>query len=817
MINFIDTLRFAWRSTLKQPALSILIVLTLALGIGANTAMFSAAWEVMAAPLPYAEGDQLILIKQNIPGRGRIDAFWSLPTFQDVRAQSNLLADVAGYEQQSLPIVKAGEPVSALTGIVSANFFDVLGVSPMLGRNFASNDDAPDARPVMLLSQRFWAEAFNSDPSVIGTAVDVYGLQVTIIGVLPALPPYPKDNDIWVTHASNVYTSRASFTAEDRTGYWFEHVLARMQPGVALAAVSEELDVTAARLEQAYPDIYLESYSLEAVSLQQEVSGEAHSTFLLLQVMTLLVLLIASANVGNLTFARLSSRQQELAIKEAVGASPTRLRLQLLVESTLMAMIGGSVGLLLAWSTLDLLQDFTAQYTPMASEMRLDGVVLAFAVFITLLSGFLSGVAPAFVRRDINAALKEGGDKVTSSRALVRKRQSLLALQYALAFVVLTSAGLVSLSFHRLTTEDAGYDAAGILAISLLFRVDMTQESEQFAGEIERFSRALMSRVTALPAVESAGFYGGLPLLDNPLYELARESFEIEGGSPLLSGPHAFADVRLASGSYFSAMNIPLLHGRLFNNNDGKDTPLVAIVNSSFAKRYFVDGDAIGKRVKSVPYGKDWLTIVGVVNDVRGSALHREEGEVLYFNYDQSPGDLMNLYVKATGNLPELGQQITNIIHELSPTQPVDSVRALSDIRRSSLAPATLRTLLVALFGLLSLVVTLTGVAGVVSNHIRQQRRETAIRAAMGATPRRITLMFIQDGLRTYAAGLFIGLLLMLLLSPMLQSLLYSTTPFEPAIYLTSAALLTLAIALVLYPRSSKASAERPMDVLHEI
>ncbi len=505
MTDFAHDLVFTWRNASKRPATVLLIIVTIALGIGVNSAMFSMAWHVLLAPLPYLDGERLVRLQQNDRPNERLDIRWSGPTIEDYRTQTGLLHEISSYEQQPLSIAGQEGPYLGNAGIVEGNFFSMLGIDVLHGRGFTSSDDEDGAEPVLLLSHEFWRRRFNADPAVVGASVDTMNFTYTIIGVLPPMPAYPHGNDVWIPAASDPFRMAGLSNAEtNRSSRIISHVLAKLGAEVTLADAGREAETIATRLAEMYPDSYPATYSIGLLPVKDELIGDARTTTVLLFGLGCIVLLIANANVASLMLARLASRSQELAIREAVGAAPARITRQLLTESLLFTMAGAILGLLVAWPCLSLLAEFSAGYTPLASEIRMDASLLAFAFVIAVLSGLFSGAAAAIGRRNINQALKEGGDKVTTSVSGKRRRQLLLVVQFALAFFIISTSALIMLSLYRLQTQDMGYQEEQILATTLILNIDFSDPSKDFPRQMQNFGQRLLPAVEAIPGVSKA-------------------------------------------------------------------------------------------------------------------------------------------------------------------------------------------------------------------------------------------------------------------------------------------------------------------------
>jgi predicted permease len=789
---------FAWRSALKQPATTLLIVVTLALGIGANSAMFSMTWNVMLAPLPYEGGERLMRLEQNEQQEGLFNTAWAIPNFRDFQQQGEVFSDMLLYFRRNYTLLGYGDPYLASTGIVNAEFFDALGIQPALGRGFAASDDDVGAAPVMLLSNELWRERFGADPDIVGTALQIDGRVINVIGVLPAIPPYPDGNDIWVTTAAEPFASSENALSE-RGGGFVSHVFGKLREGVSRQEAELAVATIAQRLASTYPDAFSERYTVQLESVKDEMLGDSGSTFMLLPALAFLVVLIAAANVANLHLARLLYRSQELAIREALGADPGRIRRQLFTESFLHAFVGGVLGLVIAYLLLELLQRFAADLTPLASTIRMDESVLIFSAFFVLLVGFISGSLSSVKGRDINKALKEGGDKVTTSAGGVKKKQALMIIQYALSFVILVTTALITLSLYRLSGEDVGYEMNQVLVLN----TEMTGASTATLPQLIGFLDGLLEQTRNIPGVESAAVIGK-PLLQESFFAPPRP-FQIDGQ------PFA-ANYNLVSEDYFEVMDIPLLKGRFFAETDEFDAPSVVIVNESFEKRFFPKG-ALGQQIQYF-FNKS-STIIGVVPDLRSADLDEQEGDVFYTNFRQGPSGTINLYVKSSLERQQLESAITTVIHGLNPRQPVGSIRSLNEIRTEWLSPRLLVAALIGLFGLLAFVVTLSGVVGVVSSNVSQRVREISVHMAVGANPANIRRLFLAQGLKIYLAGLLAGAVLMIFIAPLLKPLLYQVNAADFRVYLTVVALLTLAVLGAIYLPARKASVMSPAEALH--
>ncbi|MDR0781665.1 MAG: ADOP family duplicated permease [Pseudomonadales bacterium] len=813
MAELLRDLAFAWRNALKQPGTALLIVVTLALGIGLNSAVFSVTWRVLLAPLPYTDSDRLVLIEQNKPVAGRSNVRWSGPTIDDLRAMSTALVDVASYEQQEHTIVGRGDPQFGTIGMASWNWFPLLGVHVQLGRDFSRADDSTDTEPVMLLSQEFWRSKFGSDPAAVGATLELAGVVYRIVGVLPSLPAWPHVNDAWVTEGGDPYRAynlTHTYDVRSAEGLGLSHVISRLRDGATSMELEQDLAAVAQRLTAAYPDVYRADYSLAAKSVEEALVRESRATFMLLAGLAMLVVLVACANVASLNLTRFALRNQELAIREAVGAAPGRIMRQLLTESLLFALAGTLLGLLVAWPVLNLLTEFASGYSPLAGAIRFDYALLLFALGTALVAAVVSGLAPSFGRRQLNDTLKENGAKATLSSAGMRFRKALVLLQFALAFVVLTSAGLILRSLFHLDDQEAGYDDAGVLALSVPLNLDLS--ATDYPPLMLSFGRQLLEQVEALPGVISAGIYTGPPMLQNAAFAMSVPIF-IEDRDSADRDQNPLATIRVVSEDYFETLGIALLGGRMFTRDDDKEAAPVAIVNAS-AARLFPDGKVIGHHVRVEP-SEEWREVVGVVDEVRASNLDSMEGPVLYNSFWQWPTETQNLYVKTAADPRTLTTAITTIVHGINPAQSLATLKPLSELKQEWLAPARLRAVLIGFSGLLALSLTLAGVIGVIGCGVSQRVREIGIRMAVGATPTQVTQLFLAGGLVLCIGGILLGLALMLAAAPLLQPLLYEISARDVGVYVGSAALLLLAALIASGLPAGRAGLLNPMEALH--
>jgi len=802
MQTLIEDIKFAGRSFFKTPAVCALIVITLALGIGVNAAIFSMVHNVLLAPLPFADGEQLFKLKTNNPKINRFDVTISVPTALDYITKNESLSHLVEYHQMAFTLLGHGDAANVEAGVVSWNFFDMLTIRPLLGRTFLPGEDEAGAKHLIVLSHHYWREKFGSDPDVIGMNLEMNNAVHQVIGVLPPLPAYPFKNDIWI--GSSSCPGRGSDMFIGKRTRPISKLYGKLKPEVSLQSASLEFNTLSQQLSSTYPDDYPSSQGLSntLTPMRIDMAGDSGPTFYLLMGITALVLLIACANVANLNLARTASRRQELAIREALGANPRRIARQVLTESIILALLGGVIGLMLAMLSIGLLSDFAALYTPLASEIKINGSVLAFCLATALATGIVSGASAAFQKRNINEALKEGSGNITASGSSIRLRQMLLVAQFSLAFIILTSASLVSLSLYRLNHQDTGFDSTNIIAVDL-----STNRNNR-----SQFVLDTVDRLKAIPEIENVAFSSQVPLVKSRDHQTF---FQIEGHPPNHSDERAETLINSVSANFHRVLNIPLLQGRYFSKSDDKNSPKVILINQTFVNEFFINEQAIGQKI-SFDDGKTWATIVGIVDDIRERSVNIAPVPTLYEPWIASWQYELKLLINTKSPQAMIIPTITEIIHRVNPKQAVANVTSFELIKDNSLASSNLVGLLVALFALLAFIITLSGVVGVVAYNISQRSKEIGIRVALGANPNRIRILFAKQGLSLCVFGLLLGALIMAFISPLLTGVLFETKPLDLTIYTITALMVAVVAALAIILPIRQATAIQPNKALRE-
>jgi putative ABC transport system permease protein len=781
--HFGRDVRFAVRSLSKNLGFSIVALLTLALGIGANTAIFSVINGVVLQPLPYSKGDELILVRQQLPVVGVEQMRFSVHDIEDYRNQNSTFSALVEYHEMSFVLLGQPEPERVQTGVVSWNFFDVLGVKPLLGRGFRSTDEQHDADAVLLLSYDYWQRSFGGDRSIVGRVFEMNDRPHTVIGVLPPVPQFPQENDVYMPTSACPFRSDPPFVANRNARMM--GLLGRLKPGVSLEAAQADLNVIAGRLLQQYPGSYSKpgGYRAKGIALKDQLTRDIRPTLWVLLCTAGFVLLIVCASVANLTLARFLRRDREIAVRAAVGASRMQLFRQLLTESTILAIVGGALGLLFAYAGLDVLVAFAAKFTTRAAEIRIDRWVLLFTGIVSVGTGIVFGSMPAFIsRRDLASALKEGGTRTSASAGHQRFRNALIAAEVAVAFMLLIGAGLMVRSLMNLEGVDAGFRPQNILTA----RVDLNFSNyRNDPDKVRRFFHQVLENLRNVPGVTSAAAGSTFPLNTQRPNTLRLKLEGQASGEDESSRPQA--DVLVASPDYFDTLGIPLLAGRTFSSLDRADSAPVAILNRSMARHYWPDGFAVGRHL-SADDGRTWLTVVGVVADSK-KTLEMEVADSFFVPLEQNPG-VSTIMVRTSGNPAAVGKLVREAVYAVDSQQPVDSLRTVEQIRSDSLSSPRLTMTLLCLFAALALLITAAGIGGVIGFFVNQRRHEIGIRMALGAKRITVLWMVLREGMFIIVIGIVLGVTGAFGLGRLMSGLLFGIRPTDPATFVSVVAVL---------------------------
>jgi len=805
---------YALRMMRKNLGFTVVAILTLALGIGANTAIFSVVHSVLLRSLPYPQGQQLIFIRQQEKKMGIDDLSFSVKEIEDYRAQNRTLSGLVEYHAMSFTLFGHGDPERVRTGVVSANYFDLFGVQPLLGRTFLPDDEKLGAPPVLLLSYEYWKNNFGSDPGIVGKTFEMNDKVHTVVGVLPPVPQYPNENDVYMATSACPFRS-GKMHLEDRDMRMME-VFGRLKPGVTVAQASADVSTIAAGLKAAYPKSYPENvgFNSSASPLQEELTHGARPTLLLLLGAAAFVLLIACANVANLTLSRMAKRERELAVRSALGAGRSRLLRQLLTESFLMAFIGGVLGLLLAYGSLELLTDFVGRLTPRAREIHIDSQVLLFTLAAALGTSIVFGTLSAlFSRANLTSSLKEGSSGAGTGYQQNRMRSALIVCQIAFSFMLLIGAGLMMRSLFKMQQVDAGIVPQRVLAMRTTFNWSKYTEAEKTGVIVEK----LLERVKSEPGVLSAAISSRYPFEPEMITggpESVSFSFQIEGRTLEPGQAPPVSTFAAVSPDYFKTLGIPLKGGRLLaeTDSDKLKAPNVVIINEAARHQFWPQEDPIGKRV-SADGGEHWAIIVGVVGDVREFGLDHAPAPEFYAAQAQNPQP-STLIVRTMAEPRSLAQALTRAVHDVDPQTAVTHILTLEQARYESMASPRVTASLLGIFAGLALVIATAGIGGIMALMVSQRIREIGIRIALGARPLRILQMVLGQGMVLTVIGIAIGIAGAVALTKFMKSLLFEVPPTDILTFSGVGLALLIAAILASYLPARRAATIDPNEAL---
>ena len=805
MRNFINDIRYGARGLKKRPGFTLIAVVTLALGIGANTAIFSIISAVLLRPLPFAQSENLV-----VPWGGKDETLYasalSYPDVADWRADTQTLENITAYQRSGTLLRQPNtDPEPIFGASVDATLFQLLRVQPELGSAFTSVEDQAGAAPVVIIGHDLWQRRFNSDPKIIGQQIRFGTTSATVIGVMPAgflFPPRVNRTDYLRPLAQEL-----GEVATERRVYQLP-VVARLKPGATIAQAENEMKLIGQRLEQQYPD---SGFRLGArmMMLQESLVGNTRTSLWVLFGAVGLVLLISCANVANLLLARASTRHREMAIRTALGASRWRVARQLMTESLLLAVLGGIVGLLLGVWGIKSFAVGSPVDIPGLEDAGLDPRVFAFTAGVTLLTGILFGLAPALSisRGKMNGALKESARGGGESRVRQRLRDLLVVSEVALSLVLLIGAGLLVSSFLRLRDVNPGFDAQNVFNTNL----SLVQTKYPDAEKQARAFSDILRRVSSTPGIESAAVIFPLPFSGAS----AANTFLIDGQPAVRPEDKPVANYRAISADYFKVMRVPLLRGRTFSERDNADAPLVIIVNDSLARRFFGSAEALGQHIiveRSDVSKQGKAEIVGVVGDVRHEGLDTLAGPEFYIPYQQAPEPEMDLVVRTSS--ANIAPGVRDQIKQVDPEQYVPSIGPLTELLSASLARRRFDTLLTGLFAGLALLLATVGIFGVTAYAVTQRTREIGVRMALGAQPRDVLRLVLGQGLRLILIGIGAGLIVAFVLTRVLSTMLYGVTSTDPLTFIVVSLALIFVALLACYIPARRATKVDPLIVL---
>ncbi len=786
-----NELRFALRQLRKSPAFTFIAILTLALGIGANTAIFSVVNAVILRPLPYKAPEQLVWIWETSPKNEIEEEPLSFPNFNDFRQQAQSFEAVGAFTGAA-PILSGadGEPERLTGAAVVGDFFSVLGVEPVLGRKFVPEENEDGKNRVAILSHAFWQRRFGGDPGLVGQQIQLNGNQYTVVGVMPPTFQDPvaaarRPVELWMPLA--VTERMRSARRSD-----FLSVIARLKHGGTVEQARAELKGIASRLEQQYPDTNT-NWSVIVEPLHETLTGNVRPALLILLGAVAFLLLIACANVANLLLARASARQREIAVRSALGASRARIIRQLLTENMLLSLAGGVAGLFIAWWGTRALLALSPGNIPRLSSVGLDPQVLLFTLLVSLVTGVLFGLAPALIvsKLNLNQTLKEGGRSSAEGAGGRRLRNGLAVAEIALSLILLVGAGLLIRSFLRLQEVNPGFNPDNLLAAELSLPSAKYAENQQ----VVNFYDQLLARVAEQPGVRSAALTTSLPLTGGG--DIL--AFYVEGRPVARTDRTPDAEARVVNPDYFRTMEIPLRRGRVLTDQDAPDAPDAVVINEALARKYFAEEDPVGKRITfgdPQAANVEWFNIVGVVGDVRQSTLQAEPYPQVYSAYRQTPRRALTIVLRTAGEPTAMANTLRQQVWSLDRQQPLHNVRTVEQVLAQSIARPRFNTLLITILAGVALVLAAVGIYGVISYSVTQRTHEIGVRMALGASSSNVLRLVVGQGMLLAGMGLAVGVLGAFAVTRIMGTLLYGVSANDPITYIVLVSLLGI-IALV--------------------
>lgn len=771
--------RYAVRSLLRARGFALAVVVTLGLGIGATTAIFSVVRGVMLKPLPHREGGRLMYLRQSTRGPGGENVAFSVPEIMDFRSGSKALGGIAEYSPITLTLVGDDDAVRIDVGLVTGNYFSVMGLSPVIGRSFTDGDDGSSAAPVMMLTYDYWQKRFGGDRAVVGRTLRVAGKAVTVVGVLQPAPYFPAHIDALM----NMVNSEHHLSAMMVTGrtHRMTEMIARLAPGVSVEQARAEVAAITSRAHADHPEAYDagSGFQVTLTPFREILGHGARLTMLLLMGAAGFVLIIACANVANLTLMRGVGREQELVVRAALGAGASRLRRLLMAENLVLALAGSLVGLLIAVGGVRMLTTFAARYSPRASEIHIDAAVLAFSLLLALVVAMLLSFAPGLANeRSLGASLSAGSRRTSGTVRRQRLQQTLVVAQIAVSVILLTGAGLLTRTMQRLSLVDSGVNTENVLTME----VPKDFDGSSPAAAISQYEQ-MQSQLAALPGVSEVGLGSTMPLRTSGI------TLDIKAdGRPVAPGqaqPHS--EYRTANPEYFRAAGIPLLRGRAFTSTDRAGSARVVILNKTLADQFFPNQDPIGQRVawtgdvlKFIGISGDWRTVVGVVGDTKDGGLDAAPIPVTFTPFAQGDFPSGGFVIRTRANAASFAAAATRIVRQASPQQPIEKVLTVNQIRDESVAPRRLNAMLVSSFGILAMIVAAVGIAGVLAFSVSARTNEIGIRMSLGADSSMVQRMVLSEGGRLVLIGLAVGVAGALSLTRLMQGLLFGVPPHDP-------------------------------------
>ena len=822
MGTLLQDVRYALRMLRKKPTFTIVAVLTLALGVGANTAMFSIVNAVLLRSLPYREPDRLVRIFFNKPGVGLRDVQFSVPEFDDLKSRAGIFEDVSTVGGGSVNLTGGSQPERLELAVTHPNFFSMLGTNPQVGRLFGPQDFALGFAPVVVISDGLWRRSFGADPNVLGRSLALDSDPYTIVGVLPPGFRYPAPT---VSGNVDVFCT-AGFSADPapppaRSTRFMPAAIGRLKPGITQQQAQARLTAMAMQLRHDFPTDYSPQaqWTIEIQPLQESLVGSVRPMLLVLMGAVILIVFIVSLNIANLLLARASGRQQEMAVRQALGASRPRLVRQMLTESILLSVIGGAAGITTAVATLGLVLRFVPANIPRLNDISIDWVVLTFALLISLLTGAAFGLAPALhsAKIALAAAIRDGAHGSGYSTRTSRLRDVLIVSELALAVMLMVGAGLLLRTLRVLLQENPGFNPSHVVTADVWLPIPNNPKLDPYLNYPQRtaFDRELLRRMRALPGIDVAALTSDLPSVVQ-FDQSDTDALAIEG-RPVESTPDLRAERIRISPDYFKVMQAPLVRGRVFTEADEDGKQPVAIIDENTARRYWMDRDPLGRRLRFGPdRTQPWLTVVGIVKNVKHDGLDIDGIPHIYVSIYQRGDRAFSVALRTSLPASLLEPQIRHEIQSIDPGLPVFNVSSMNDILDRSLASRRFSADLVAAFAGLALLLASIGIYGLLAYMVGQRSREIGLRIALGAQRVDILKLILGKGFVLAAVGIVTGVLLAAFGATMMASLLYGVRPHDPAVFLAVPSLLLAVAILASYIPARRAAKVDPMIALRE-
>ncbi len=808
MDSIIKDIRYGLRGLVKHPGFTGIVVITLALGIGASTAIFSVVNSVVLRRLPYRTADRIMAIQEmNAEGkRGQVTS----ANFLDWRAQQTVFEHLAAIKQTTANLALSDQAERIELAQTNANFFDVFGITPTYGRLFQLQDEQAGHEPVAVVSDTLWRRRFGSDPSLVGKPISLDGRSYQVIGIAPPGFQYPDKTELWLPPLKLVPELFPNQDVTQTRGMGYLSTVGLLKGGVPLPQAASEMETITARLRQQYPNTNNRRFN-KVVSLHEHLVGDTNKLLWLLLGAVTFVLLIGCANVANLLLASGASRQKEMAIRAALGASRWRVVRQLFTESTILALAGGAVGLLIAFWGLAVITKLLPNDFPRLNEIHMDVRVLGFTFAASVLTGILFGLAPALQisRPDVQEAIRETGRGTSGSRRQSRFRQALIVVEVALSVVLLAGAGLLFRSFMRLQSVDAGFKSEKVLTARL------TPAGQNFPDRAARgkFYDQVVQKLSTVPGVADAGLINTLVLEKGPT-----SGFRVEGRPVTTPDKWPSVNYRVVSPNYFHAMSIPVLQGRAYNDRDVEGAPAVMIVNQKLVDEQFPGENPIGKRITfggvDANQQPNWFEIVGVVANTRSLELREEPTPELYFSLAQDIWPAMSLVIRSSVEPESLASSVRQVVNEVDKSVPVSAVKTMDHVVSESITQPRFNLFLLGLFGTVAMLLSAAGIYGVTAYTVTQRTRELGIRIALGAQMRDVLKMILGQGMVVIGIGLVIGLVASFGLMRLLRSLLFGVGENDLVTFIAITVVLLLVALLACFIPARRATKVDPLVAL---